>query len=53
MPVAGAVQSVENNLHWVLGTLFNDDRTSICESFSADDLAMIRLIALSCLQKRQ
>lgn len=45
--------SIENNLHWVLDTQFNEDRIAICEANSAENLAMIRRFALNCLQKRQ
>lgn len=45
--------SIENNLHWVLDTQFNEDSIAICEANSAENLAMLRRFALNCLQKRQ
>ena len=41
---------VENKLHWVLDVTFGEDRTKIAKKNGAENLALVRKIALNMLQ---
>jgi hypothetical protein len=42
---------IENQLHWVLDVGFNEDASQCCRGYSAENLAVIRLIGLNLLSK--
>ena len=55
-PFAEAVRghwSIENNLHWVLDVSFREDESRARKDHSAENLGMVRRIALSLLKKEK
>lgn len=45
--------SIENNLHWVLDVGFNEDSQRGCIGYSAENLALIRHIAVNLLSQER
>lgn len=45
--------SIENNLHWVLDVGFNEDRCRGTQGYSAENLAVIRHIAVNLLSQER
>ena len=44
---------VENKLHWVLDVTFREDRSRICKGDGAENLTILRRIALNLLKKEK
>ena len=45
--------SVENNLHWVLDVTFNEDRGRIRQGHAAQNLALLRKLALTLFKNEK
>lgn len=45
--------SVENNLHWVLDVTFNEDRCRIRQGYAAQNLALLRKLALTLFKNEK
>ena len=45
--------SIENNLHWVLDVGFNEDKCHSTQGYSAENLALIRHIAVNLLSQER
>jgi predicted transposase YbfD/YdcC len=50
LEVARAHWSIENNLHWILDVLFDEDACRSRKDHAAENLALIRKLALNTLQ---
>ena len=44
---------VENRLHWVLDVVFSEDQSRIRKGHAAANLALVRRLAVSALQREQ
>ena len=52
--IAGAVRShwmVENNLHWTLDVVFNDDLSRVHKEHAGENMAIVRHIVLNMLNQ--
>jgi len=45
--------SVENNLHWILDVTFNEDRCRIRQGHAAQNLALLRKLALALFKNEK
>ncbi|WP_376707302.1 ISAs1 family transposase [Bradyrhizobium vignae] len=52
LEVVRAHWSIENNLHWVLDVLFDEDACRSRKDHAAENLALIRKLAINTLQQR-